>query len=564
MDMNEEVRQSALKIVEVVLRQGLVHPITCVPYHVALETDAQEVNSKLAHHLPLSINENNVNYDKILSLLKKYLHSEDIVIKVRSLQALGFVLIARPEYMLKRDIQKILEATFSSGSNARLKVHALQNMHEYLLDAESQMGTDKNGSSNVIQYPKEGGHSVHVASGAGDTNIYCGIIQLYWEGILGRCMDMNEEIVEVVLRQGLVHQITCVPYLIALETDVQEVNSKLAHHLLLSMNEKYCTEILTSLPLTTPDESLYLIYTINRFLQVRSGSLEATMKALSSLSIREYKHAISYENGVLQHDSSVLQQEPYSPAHSVSIHIKEEDAIMYSPTLGISCGILKDNLQSNQADCQAAIALQLLLKFKRHLKIAFGLSDVRFQEFSLNEPLKPGEALSRQNIPFDISGTHISLPTSHKEIIERYQVRQTPSDSQFVKVASCTSMSDLFIREKHSEAASPVPALSGPLLVRGRCRGTRPSTTRPDVSTAAYTGVVPHNFASMYTYMESGFGRLSTQMETHFVSLDTQIQSQFQLFRDDIGWLQTSVEGLSCIVRGSLSGPPAADTDEGS
>ncbi|KAF6161066.1 hypothetical protein GIB67_007707, partial [Kingdonia uniflora] len=76
---------------------------------------------------------------------------------------------------------------------------------------------------------------------------------------------------------------------------------------------------------------------------------------------------------------------------------------------------------SAHADCQTAIALQHLLKLKRHLKIAFGLSDARCQEFSPNDPLKPGEAMSRQNIPFDISGTHISLPTSHKEIIVRYQ-----------------------------------------------------------------------------------------------------------------------------------------------
>lgn len=46
------------------------------------------------------------------------------------------------------------------------------------------------------------------------------------------------QIVEIVLRQGLVHPITCVPYLIALETDPLESNSKLAHHLLMNMNEK--------------------------------------------------------------------------------------------------------------------------------------------------------------------------------------------------------------------------------------------------------------------------------------------------------------------------------------
>lgn len=52
------------------------------------------------------------------------------------------------------------------------------------------------------------------------------------------------QIVEVALRQGLVHPITCVPYLIALETDPLEVNSKLSHHLLMNMNEKYGPETL--------------------------------------------------------------------------------------------------------------------------------------------------------------------------------------------------------------------------------------------------------------------------------------------------------------------------------
>lgn len=47
------------------------------------------------------------------------------------------------------------------------------------------------------------------------------------------------QIVEIVLRQGLVHPMTSVPCLIALESDPLEVNSKLAHQLLMNMNEKY-------------------------------------------------------------------------------------------------------------------------------------------------------------------------------------------------------------------------------------------------------------------------------------------------------------------------------------
>lgn len=55
--LNFEHRHCLMQIVEVVLRQGLVHPITCVPYLIALETDPLEVNAKLAHHLLMNMNE---------------------------------------------------------------------------------------------------------------------------------------------------------------------------------------------------------------------------------------------------------------------------------------------------------------------------------------------------------------------------------------------------------------------------------------------------------------------------------------------------------------------------
>lgn len=79
------------------------------------------------------------------------------------------------------------------------QMQALQNMYEYLLDAESQMGTDK-ASNNEIQYTVEGGQAVPVAAGAGDTNICGGIIQLYWDNILGRCLDTNEQVRQTALK----------------------------------------------------------------------------------------------------------------------------------------------------------------------------------------------------------------------------------------------------------------------------------------------------------------------------------------------------------------------------
>ncbi|KAI8029972.1 Sister chromatid cohesion protein SCC2 [Camellia lanceoleosa] len=445
----------------------------------------------------------NIDVKNSLNLFKKYLHAEDFVLKVRSLQALGYVLIARPEYMLEKDVGKILEATLSSSTDVRLKMQALQNIYEYLLDAESQMATD-NTIDNAVNYSVDGGHSVPVAAGAGDTNICGGIVQLYWDNILGRCLDVNEQvrqsavkIVEVVLRQGLVHPITCVPYLIALETDPEEANSKLAHHLLMNMNEKYpaffesrlgdglqmsfifirsmggssensnpkvqlkvpdsmkgkfdngsfnyarlgvsriyklirgnrvsrnkfmyCTEILALLPFTLPDEPLYLIYAINRVIQVRAWP---SSQPVSS-------HTISMDlNGTVKEESA---DEPVSN-HSASV-----DSNLHSRSPCNSRGISEDDLQKIQADCLSAIALQLLLKLKRHLKIVYGLNDTRCQEFSPNEPLKPGEALSKQNIPFNTNETRTDLPINHQEVLQRYQEFKTALKEDTVDYSTYTA-----------------------------------------------------------------------------------------------------------------------------
>ncbi|KAI3452230.1 hypothetical protein Pfo_008895 [Paulownia fortunei] len=481
-------------------------------------------------------NTRNIDVASSINLFKKYLQAEDFIIKVRALQALGYVLIARPEYMLQKDVGKILEATLSANTDARLKMQSLQNIYEYLLDAESRMEPDK-ASNSEVTHSVDGVHSVPVAAGAGDTNICGGIVQLYWDSILGRSLDVNEhvrqaalKIVEIVLRQGLVHPITCVPYLIALETDPQEVNSKLAHHLLMNMNEKYpafcesrlgdglqlsfmfihamsggppeisnlkaharlfnnmkgkpdvgssmyarlgvariyklirgnrisrnrfmssvvhkfemptwsdsvipfliyCTEILALLPFTLPDEPLYLIYTINRVVQVRAGTLESNMKDfLHSLQGNTHK---GNGNGMVQFDQTVSPGSERTMAidgnHRISgelhgQHLFGDDAYkdsnMNPMTSRDPYSISTSDLQKIQADCLAASAMQLLLKLKRHLKIVYSLDDARCQAFSPNEPAKPGESLLRQSIPFNISDVNIDPPNTYEDLLRRYQ-----------------------------------------------------------------------------------------------------------------------------------------------
>lgn len=216
-------------------------------------------------------------------------------------------------------------------------MQVLQNIYEYLLDAETQLGSDEV-TKNAIPYPENAGNSVPVAAGAGDTNICGGIIQVYWNGILERCLDVNEqvrvtalkvrinyfsprllfgytpaiccslklllfglvdslylfccvsffEIVEIVLRQGLVHPITCVPCLIALETDPLEGNSKLAHQLLMNMNEKYeslfASTLYIYLMLDLYSEQLKYIYRYPAFFESRLGDgLQLSFRFMQSM-----------------------------------------------------------------------------------------------------------------------------------------------------------------------------------------------------------------------------------------------------------------------------------------
>lgn len=72
-------------------------------------------------------------------------------------------------------------------------------MFEYLLDAEGQMGTEK-AADNVSNPSVGAGQSVPVAAGAGDTNICGGIVQLYWDNILGRCLDFSNQVRQSALK----------------------------------------------------------------------------------------------------------------------------------------------------------------------------------------------------------------------------------------------------------------------------------------------------------------------------------------------------------------------------
>lgn len=87
---------------------------------------------------------------------------------------------------------------------------------------------------------------------------------------------------------------------------------------------RYCTEILSLLPFTLPDEPLYLIYSINRVIQVRAGILEANMKA--SLHLLQGENQEINGNGIVQPEPSILADSNcnYMEAENVNRRVPED------------------------------------------------------------------------------------------------------------------------------------------------------------------------------------------------------------------------------------------------
>lgn len=71
----------------------------------------------------------------------------------------------------------------------------LRNFCDYLIDVEEKMGDKDVGNEKLHR-----DNAVPVAAGAGDSNICGGIIQLHWDLILERCLDLNEEVRQTGLK----------------------------------------------------------------------------------------------------------------------------------------------------------------------------------------------------------------------------------------------------------------------------------------------------------------------------------------------------------------------------
>ncbi|KAG6736304.1 hypothetical protein POTOM_060951 [Populus tomentosa] len=114
----------------------------------------------------------------------------------------------------------------------------------------------------------------------------------------------------------------------------------------------------------------------------------------------DYSHLRSF------HLNGTVQEQPAD--HPVLNFSASRYPKMEYMSSGESLGISKDDVEKIQVDCLAA-ALE-------------AQEAPENCAFSPTEPPKPGEPLSRQNIPFDIINQACTgVPSTHQDLVQRYQ-----------------------------------------------------------------------------------------------------------------------------------------------
>jgi cohesin loading factor subunit SCC2 len=179
--------------------------------------------------------------DEIFETLLYFLNSNIQPIQREILQALGYFCVTNCEYLTRPELREYYNHLLSNLSDQNeLKIMVLKNILLYLMEEEIKM--TKNDKEWQVQSKTEDLKEMcDISSGMSSR-----VIQIYLKEILNSFLNgdfsvrlMAMRVVEIVLRQGLVHPVQIVPYLICLSTDPETEASHSADRHLQEIDKQY-------------------------------------------------------------------------------------------------------------------------------------------------------------------------------------------------------------------------------------------------------------------------------------------------------------------------------------
>ncbi|XP_078574210.1 nipped-B-like protein A isoform X2 [Branchiostoma floridae x Branchiostoma japonicum] len=178
--------------------------------------------------------------DKVFEVLMYFMDHPDEAVQHKALTGIGFLSIQHPDLMMGSQMTKMYHKLLMENSSVKLKCQVLRNLQNYLTEEDAKLRVaDAEWSKNAKKEDlKEMGD---VSSGMGSS-----IMQIYLKHVMETFFHSETSVrmaalhvIVLVLKQGLVHPVQCVPYLVAMGTDQEMMVRNKADQQLSEIDHKY-------------------------------------------------------------------------------------------------------------------------------------------------------------------------------------------------------------------------------------------------------------------------------------------------------------------------------------
>ncbi|KAI0209445.1 Nipped-B-like protein [Lamellibrachia satsuma] len=179
--------------------------------------------------------------DKVFDVMLYFIRHEDEEVKHKALAGLGFFVTREYEYMLGQDMRELyIDLLTQKDAPVKMRCQVLRNMLMYLMEEEARM-IKADQEWKKLQTKEDLKEMGDVQSGMAST-----IIQVYIKQILESFFHPHSQVrmialsvIILILRQGLVHPVQIVPYLISMGTDNDSTIRVKADQQVQELDKKY-------------------------------------------------------------------------------------------------------------------------------------------------------------------------------------------------------------------------------------------------------------------------------------------------------------------------------------
>ncbi|KRF81724.1 nipped-B protein isoform X1 [Drosophila virilis] len=391
--------------------------------------------------------------DNVFECLMFFCGCSNHEIRKQALISLGSFCVMNDDYLTRSELKQFYCDLLSSSSNdAGTKIICMRNIWIYLTESEMFMHNKEK------EWEKQSKHEDLKEMNDVSSGMASRIIQLYLEEILDCFLNRDDavrlwavKVVQIVLRQGLVHPVRMVPYLICLSTDLKVESAHRADALLKDIDKTYSgfvnmkvqfglqlcfklqeilqvnnmakNEIIRGYAKRGPDQ---VTTALNDFLYTLLRTTKPQRRALVQTVTKQFDdkktslQQMLYIADNLAYFPYAVQDEPLYLIHQIDLlismagthllttfkeHLRPSDKggdILEDDDDEDDPHVLFSRLPENMTEIKKCItsaqACMLLLVLKEHLKEMYGLTDSKISRYSPSEQKLYEKAVTRRSV----------------------------------------------------------------------------------------------------------------------------------------------------------------------